>query len=199
MTQKPKKYEDVLMRALKFDETDLAANEAGEWSAAQVAKWSRARRDHLVALLVAFGFTALFLVFTARASTNIGVLLNGGALFGTLVTVGYLSGRLDRVLRDLHDGARTVEGRVELDVDTRNNKTKYTAKIGGMKFKISKMTFLAFKNGDPYRVYYAPHQKRIASVEWLRDDDPFAPDINRAARLADAPTEAEDARQHRGV
>jgi hypothetical protein len=37
-------------------------------------------------------------------------------------------------------------------------------------FAINKPIFLAFKNGDPYRIYYAPHSKTLLSAEWLRDE-----------------------------
>ena len=32
---------------------------------------------------------------------------------------------------------------------------------------INKDVFLAFKNGDPYAIYYAPYSKTLLSAEWL--------------------------------
>ncbi|MBK8025514.1 MAG: hypothetical protein IPK19_29990 [Chloroflexi bacterium] len=43
---KPKKYEDLLMAALRFNESDLAANMAGVWSERQSAQLRRRLRDH---------------------------------------------------------------------------------------------------------------------------------------------------------
>ena len=40
---KVKKYEDVLMAAIRFDEDDLAANEAGTFSAAQILAFKHRR------------------------------------------------------------------------------------------------------------------------------------------------------------
>ena len=45
-------------------------------------------------------------------------------------------------------------------------------------FVVSKQVFLAFKNGDPYRVYYAPNSKRIVAAEWLRGEDNLLLDVD---------------------
>jgi hypothetical protein len=54
--------------------------------------------------------------------------------------------------------------------------------------------FLSFKNGDPYRIYYAPATKLILSAEWLRDDSPFVDQPRlRRERSLDLELEATEA------
>jgi hypothetical protein len=67
----------------------------------------------------------------------------------------------------------SVEGRAELSLERKGGGINYTLAVGALRFPIGKNAFLSFKNRDPYCVYYAPHSRRILSVEWLRNDNPF--------------------------
>ncbi len=169
---KLKKYEDVLMRALNFTEDDLALNAAGQLSAAQLNRLKTQRTSTAilaVALSVIVGGLLLFANVYARSLAPLVMMV----LFVILFTV--VTGIIPAVqmTRDLQAGVQVAEGRVELDTIARRRRTAYVVKLDGQKFKVRKMTFLAFKNGDPYRIYYAPHSRTILSAEWLRDDDPF--------------------------
>ncbi|MBK8029121.1 MAG: hypothetical protein IPK17_06325 [Chloroflexi bacterium] len=62
----------------------------------------------------------------------------------------------------------------------------YFVWLDGRKFKVQHDGFLAFKNGDPYRLYYTPHSHTILSAEWLRDDDPFVERGDDAAQAISA-------------
>lgn len=168
-SEKPKKYEHTLMRALSYDEDDLAANANGAWSERQIAKMRRERRDLLVELAILTVPPILLGAFLARASS----IAPFGVLIGFALVLLVYATNFYRLTRDLRGTVRAVEGRIQLDVIPRRKRAIYTARINGVKFKIKKAAFLSFKNGDPYRVYYAPHRKQIASAEWLRDDDPF--------------------------
>lgn len=107
-----------------------------------------------------------------------------------IAAVGVMVWRSMGLVRDLRERrAESVEGRVQLDLHRSYNgsmhhvggnhyrmsggRDQYYVYIGGMRFEVSKAGFLAFKNDDPYIVYYAPHSKMLLSAEWLRDD-PFA-------------------------
>ncbi len=64
-----------------------------------------------------------------------------------------------------------TEGRIRLVLDEERNNARYLVSVGSLTFVVGKQTFLAFKNGDPYRIYYAPNSKRIVAAEWLRGED----------------------------
>jgi hypothetical protein len=109
---------------------------------------------------------------------------------GLIVGGGLVIWRSLGIVRDLRARrAESVEGRVQLDMHHTYNRSMhqvggnhyrmtggrshYYVYIGGMRFEVSKAGFLAFKNDDPYIVYYAPHSRMLLSAEWLRDNDPF--------------------------
>ncbi len=170
---KLKKYEDVLMAALKFTEDDLAANMGGQLSAGQVAMFKQRRSTYASFIALLFGTVAAVLLFISALIFNgIVLLLACGLLFalsGLLVGVVPVL----KINRDLRSGVQTVEGRVDLDTIPTQYSASYTVNVAGKKFKVKKRAFLAFKNGDPYRIYYAPHTKTILAADWLRADDPF--------------------------
>lgn len=169
---KLKKHEEVLMAALAFSEEDLAANQGGDLSPDQVVVFKQQR--NLQTLIAGFyALVVAFLTFMMLAAPrSIGPMLFLGLLFSLLV---FWIGRVApwQLNRDLRDGVQSAEGRIELDLRSAENGTTYFVKLDDRKFKVKKPAFLAFKNGDPYRIYYAPNTKTILSAEWLRDDNPF--------------------------
>ncbi len=67
------------------------------------------------------------------------------------------------------DAPAIVEGRIRLSLNpTFFGELSYQLRIADQSFKTDKNTFLAFKNEDPYIIYFAPHSRRILSAEWLR-------------------------------
>lgn len=78
---------------------------------------------------------------------------------------------------DLRNGETAyVEGRIWQEIQGRNGiyaKQNYLLHIEDMTFEVEQDIFLAFRNGDPYRIYYGPRSKTILGAEWLIDDDPF--------------------------
>lgn len=177
---KVKKYDDQLMNVLRFDDDDLEANRAGTLSARQIARIHAERRTDIFWL----GFFALlFLAAAGFILTRISLrspfavaLLAGGAAGLAALVIGFVR-RFQPLSRDLRENhALAVEGRIDLSLKPRGRRILYSVAVGKMTFPISKDAFLSFKNRDPYCVYYAPHSKRILSVEWLRDDNPFIED-----------------------
>jgi len=170
---KLKKYEDVLAAALKFTDDDLAMNAAGRLSPAQTAMLQRRRT---VGAIVIGGLCAIVTLCLFIGSAGVGMFLSPVFLalmvfFAFALAIGAIPAV--RISRDLKLGAQVVEGRVELDTTPAQNSASYRVKVDGQKFNVQKRAFLAFKNGDPYRIYYAPNTKTILSAEWLRDDNPF--------------------------
>jgi hypothetical protein len=67
---------------------------------------------------------------------------------------------------------RTVgrsEGYIELDVRSNRSGTRFKVRSQSVVFDVDKRVFLAFKNNEPYLIYFAPYSKTIVSAEWLRD------------------------------
>lgn len=197
-----RKPDELLMDAFGFDEDDLAANRAGKLSARQRANLEAVYRDtrhtklyrSLVGILITTVILTGILLFPqgfndllsiVQAFSIIGLLALGVAAFAVRNSLRKANPLFD----DLKDGlVKPVEGRVQLDVvpplqTSRTFKPPplYLA-IEDQGWRIDRDTFLAFKNGDPYAIYYAPHSRTILSVEWLRD--PMTPQ---------APTDSTDA------
>ena len=174
---KPKKYEERLMDAFAFDEDDLEANQAGAFSRQQIARLNRDRRAQALGgmfillagiIALALGFGAVDFAFLTPALVVI--LVGMSALFLGLPAAIWL--RAAKATADLRENrVAEAEGRVDLSVRAVQNAASYYLRIGDMRFGVKQAAFLAMKNGDPYRIYYARRSKRILSVEWLREND----------------------------
>lgn len=171
---KLKKHEEVLMAALEYTEDDLAANQSGALSAGQVVALQQRRTRQARNLVVMCALVIALASFVALAWPLAALPM----LLLTLLFIGIATlngGRaIRRMTRDLGAGVADVEGRIELDARSAENGGEYYVQLDACKFKVRREAFFAFKNRDPYRIYYAPHSQLILSVEWLRDDQPFA-------------------------
>ncbi len=196
---KLKKYEEVLAAALKFTDDDLAMNAAGRLSPAQAAMLQRRRTVGAIligGLCATVGF--FLLIGTVGATASLGPILLAMLVFlAFALAVGAIPAV--RISRDLQQGVKVAEGRVALDMTPAQNSATYKVQIDGQKFKVQKRAFLAFKNGDPYRIYYAPNTKTILSAEWLRDDNPFIETDEEMSSdaLEDRPYAREELRRRR--
>jgi hypothetical protein len=75
--------------------------------------------------------------------------------------------------RALGSDVDAVEGLVNLRIKhhyLRPPRSQYVIELEKLRFDTAHRIFLAFKNGDPYRIYYAPGSNTILSAEWLRND-----------------------------
>jgi hypothetical protein len=169
--EKPKyKPEHMLMQAIGFMEDDLEANREGHISRRQrvILENDQTFRNTLItfAAILAIPLTLLFscISFSEFGNTALFCFLIAGIIF-------FMRRSWARVNDDLRMGdVRAIEGWVKLDFANRGNWSLYSLAINGEIFSVKKSVFLAFKNGDPYRIYYAPHSKTILSAEWLRDE-----------------------------
>lgn len=192
--EKPKKYEDVLRSAFRFDAQDLEANQAGK-----LTDWQRNRLRADVrrssALLAVFAFGGLFLSGLMTLMWSSAPQATMSRLVVPLIVIAVTSlilvfywARSQRTAADLNTQAVSVaEGRVLLKASS-GQSGEYAVRIGDVQFPLKQHEFLAFKNGDPYRVYYTSRSKRILSVEWLRDsDDNLLPGAAFGDRIANQP------------
>ena len=169
--EKPKKYEERLMDALAFDEDDLDANQAGHFSPEQRARFIGEQRK--IAVFAGF-FTLLLALWIGATRLNAAA---APALFvfipifaALFLTYAVKVLRLSSDLRE--DRVLTAEGRVALSMKgSGSNQVECTVKVGAMRFRVKQPVFLAFKNGDPYCIYYTRRSKRLLSAEWLREND----------------------------
>ena len=194
---KLKKYEEVLMAAFDFDTADLAANERGNYSEHQIAALHHQRRRYVVTGAIMAGLMLLFLAFVVLTSSQLAALFNGVAVLGLLLAAFSTGQHVYRLNRDLQTPVSAVEGRVIQELRSTEDGGDYVVHLEDQKFKLKRDVFLAFKNGDPYRLYYAPRTKKILSVAWLRDDDPFVEPGDDAAQPIITPDEQHKSRQKR--
>jgi hypothetical protein len=165
MEKQKTKPEFLLQDAIGFSEDDLEANREGYLSIPQQAGM---RSDHnfwlcsMIVLIVIFAMFAVLGLSSRRheAAQFLAFMMAGVA--------GWAFMKWYRVRDDMNTDLRAVEGRVKLDIGRTKGEPKYSVEIDDVKFNVKKDVFLAFKNGDPYCIYYAPHTKRILSVDWLR-------------------------------
>ena len=87
----------------------------------------------------------------------------------------YMGIKRSRVNADLRKGDVFIaEGLISLYIQKIQNGQLvfyiYHADIQQQRFKLEKIVYDAFVNGDPYAIYYAPYSKTLLSAEWLRDE-----------------------------
>jgi hypothetical protein len=164
--QNPKnKPGNVLMDALDFDENDLLANRNGQLGESQYDDLHSQRIQFLAAsvavfLLIVF-FMIFVLVFGNTFMPGLVMLIIGGAF----AMVAYLYSHKLKFDRDIQGVVELLEGVVELDIIQET----CALDIDDCRFYVSSKVFLAFKNGDPYRIYFTCRTRKILSAEWLYD------------------------------
>lgn len=188
--EKVKKYEDRVMDVFAFDEDDFEANQAGHLSQKQQVRLKAARNRAISAFaLVSMLLGFLAFVFIAAGFQTSNILLPLAAGFLAVLGTYAIYGRRAQAFRDeiRENRAAVVEGRIELLLNGTQYGSEYFLCVENLRFTVKQAAFLAFKNGDPYRIYYTPRSKQILSVEWLREDDNL---IDKDAR-ADLQTDSE--------
>jgi hypothetical protein len=160
------KYGDMLMNALGYTDEDLAANQNGQLGPTQRAQLTGNLNNWRLLAIVTIALAALLSVYRGDGwATPVAVWL-----IATPILV-YIGVKARAYSLDLHaDEVEMVEGLIALDIINRGkNGVAYILDIEDLSFNIRKTVFLAFKNGDPYRLYYAPHSKLLLGAEWLRE------------------------------
>jgi hypothetical protein len=164
--------ETALMWAIGFTPMDLAVNQDGILSDYQRKKFRILRRKNLLSLLscvlVAIAVLALRQVWVSPVNSLcllIPILLCGLIALGAIINIY-------KYHRDVtQNRVDAVQGRINLNIMDKTRYTTYTMNVQNQRWVVEKDILLAFKNGDPYAIYYAPHSKIILSAEWLREGD----------------------------
>lgn len=184
--EKVTKYERHLMDAIGFDAGDLAVNRAGTFSEDQRRKLENWRMFWTLglaaAVIVGAGVSAILFLAFLFAPQAVALKIAAGLVVIILACVALYAfcwfKRAD-YLDDLDERlVYATEGRVRLALDEGRNNARYLVSVGSLTFVVGKQAFLAFKNGDPYRIYYAPNSKRIVAAEWLRGEDNLLLDVD---------------------
>ncbi len=167
--------ETDLMTALNFTEADLDANRDGQLSEEQYVSLQSKRTYWRYGVIGITGFAVILSAAGIRmlpgydyAPANIVMLfclLFGGIQF---LTAFYYWMRYRAVTSDLRD--QTVAAAQGIAMLESLGFGKMTVRVGDRTFMMKDKAGLAFKNGDPYCLYYAPHSKILLSAEWLRED-----------------------------
>lgn len=164
-------YEAVLMNSLNFDENDLNFNDQGLLSELQLDALRGQRNLHgmvTVALMAVFIVCLrVFGMYLLSLELCFMTLIFGS--LGVLVLYVAFTGWFN-AYQDVKKGrAEMVEGYTTIDIKSAyKNGVYYVVNVKGVEFRVDKRVFLAFKNGEPYRVFYAPNTKKLLSAEWLR-------------------------------
>jgi hypothetical protein len=167
---------NVLMEALDFDEDDLEANRAGQLSEVQYNNMYSKR----MVFIYVFVTLSTVIVFMSILTLSLNLFVMATAI------IFFMRMKLHQFDNDLKGNVLPMEGVVKLDVITNKIHTNvssgvaYSIRINDRKLNVEKKAFLAFKNGDPYRIYFTPNTKKILSAEWLYDvqDDNYLEDEN---------------------
>jgi len=159
------------MDAIGFTDEDLEANLEGSLSDSQ-QNWLKRERAwwiyRIVLALIAFTAGCGFVLVNRLRDIDIYSIIIGFCIF-TGIFVFAAASKWLRFNADLRDGIEIAEGRIKLDIrDEAQERSRYRIIIEHVTLKIDKEVFLAFKNGDPYAIYYLPHTKNILSAVWLR-------------------------------
>lgn len=180
----------ALAETLYFTDGDLEANAAGEITDHQMRRLQTRLMMRLVVGFFILLIVAPILILPSRAV----VIYPAVGLYPVWLIVGFImlfiavvfGAQIVNLWRDLRERrVEAVEGPVKLDIQygrvasswmvtvySNRGRPGYTVSVGSLNFSLNKAGFLAFKNGDPYVIYYAPHSKLLLSAAPL-DDDPF--------------------------
>jgi hypothetical protein len=182
------KPDELLMDSIGFDEDDLAANRAGKLGHNQAARLKRLQQSARISGGAARGI-GLFFVLGGLGLTasgflgSIGLVIVGlmflalGAQFFLRNGMWTLRAARAQLLDSQMNAVERIEGRVSLDVQTRSgfmgsSSSEYTVRLEGREWSVTREVFLAFKNGDPYALYYGPRSNVLLAAEWLREPPP---------------------------
>ena len=160
-------YGNELMEALRFTPEDLAFNQEGLLSETQRQylfiqdRWIR-----IGLIIVSMIALTAFAVWDVSFSTKLKILFVPGVIIFPIWQKIYgLWERYAGYMRSPY--AEVVEGIIQLDIDDRNRMFQFKLRVQNMRFSLAKREFLAFKNREPYRIYYTPGYNRILSAEHL--------------------------------
>jgi hypothetical protein len=161
--------EDELMWAIEFTLDDLAVNREGMLSAEQKIALKRARRRDLweaIVVILLLGCIAGVALQSESVNERPGVFPLMCLLFALAACLAAIHRRLN-IRRDLRDNVvQDWQGNIELK---KGSSREFFVRVGKIHLQVTQKIFSALQDGHLYAIYYAPHSKKILSVEWLRE------------------------------
>lgn len=157
------------MRWLRFSDSDLAANQAGYLSKAQIAVLEKAldlRRWRIIGAIL-LGLAGVCVILALVFGDGTLLLIGAGLGFFLALCVLYAQPILMKIHADLDNGSVMVrEGKV-----TWRRGRRWDMYVDGILWKTHSIYAERFRliralhDGQIYRVYYAPNTKAILSVQ----------------------------------
>ncbi len=164
-----------LSAALGFTEAELKQNRDGFLSGLQRSVLLSTSQRHWITMIV-ISIALALPAWSALQTLRLDVLSSNLLLLFICISLEIVAYALlimpDSSLRQDAKAMRaaSVQGRVHLDVvHYFGSGVSFSMSINGMYFGITQVTFMAFKNDEPYAVYFAPRSHRLLSAEWLRE------------------------------
>ncbi len=175
MDDKPKhKPQQMLMHNLNFTEDELALNRNGRLSQVQVGylqvlcqqEYNRLSGPLVFCLLISLFGCILFILFvTSVYSTTFAAIIASAVMLVAREVVH--RARVIRAFRqDMAQWCITCSsGIVRLSL----RRDQFIVSLDDYSWPVRKHVFLAFKNGDPYILYFTPRTRTLLAAEWLGD------------------------------
>lgn len=108
-----------------------------------------------------------FLALLNTSVPAVSVIVIIAILVGTPLVLMIMFRQHAAISRDLaNKRVESVEGRIQLHVGHLNS---YWLNVDGLSLRLDEVSFTAFRNGDPYMIYYAPESKIVLAAEWIDD------------------------------
>jgi hypothetical protein len=159
-----------LKAALKFTDDDLAANRAGQLSAAQRSRLLASRQRALwigVGVLVVVVLLATTTLYIGQVNRDplfsfigIAITICSAVISGVLIRNWY------RLSADVSAGTvETLAGTVQHTVRVTGRSATYLFKVGEQVLTVPKPVFLSVRNGGRYRFYRTPVSRLLLSGE----------------------------------
>lgn len=169
------KHSELLAQTIGFNDDDLDANRIGIFSDRQCQSLRRLRmlwRIIFYAIVVACPTACLVAINDGirrgdTIASRIGIIIFIFAFTGVLLIFCYREWKQynDDVTEGLVQG---VEGCISIMPHREKHGISFTITIQGETLTVNQGIFLAFKNGDPYAIYFSPNTRKLLSAEWLR-------------------------------
>ena len=161
----------MIFDALDITKKDLALNKTGRISSHQIHHLAHLRLFGIASWLIVIILLPVVLVLFFTGS----IFEPSIAFCPVVLIVFFVLAIMNipitlKVNKDLKIKSPSV---VEGQIRTKITNTKHSIYIDDMSFDVDVLLFRIFKNGDPYRIYYAPHTKQILSAVWLPGENPF--------------------------
>lgn len=160
----------ALADVLNFSPEDLAANRAGELSAAQKVRLMRGWRRTfwiILGLVVGFGLLATILLFLGqRNESPILSVIGITVTVINAVIVGLGAQSYLRTSSDLRGGRiATISGVVSHTIRVSGRIATYILRVDGQEIVVSKPVFFAIEDAKPYHLYRAPASRTLLAAE----------------------------------